>query len=552
MEPESPIKKRFIRNKNKGPKVPPRLPRNQIAINLTDCKFSVIRYVASKVMGWKVIDDDPENFNCDIIWNDTACNQHIMGSLKPYMKINHFPGVHLIARKNFMAYHLNKMKKRFPEHFDFYPETYCLPSDKNILAKEFEGGKKKTFIVKPEAGSQGRGIYLVRKLEDAPLTDNFVVQRYIKNPMTIDGYKFDMRIYVLVTSITPLTIYLYKEGLGRLATEKYSKPTDSNMDDVFKHLTNYSINKFSKKFEYSKDPNMAVTGHKRSLASVKEYIDKNGGNSTKIWDEIKKCVIKLFTSIHPIMKHIYTSSQPDDITGAMCFEILGLDILLTDEGKPLLIEVNHAPSFNSDTPYDFKTKSELLTNMFQMLNISIEERRAIQDHEKKKLEKRLITGKREKTSQEEKDKIRQEYRSRMNEKIKPFIKDFELLTDPSTFTEPYDEMMAYAAQLHRERTGVSNQKPKIIDKEKEQPIKKTPLTNSEKKLRRAQTQIKSKQIVNSINRLYRKNNTTNLEAKENREIQNKKFLKEKEKPKQEVLKTNVVNLELPDMFINFK
>jgi hypothetical protein len=46
-----------------------------------------------------------------------------------------------------------------------------------------------------------------------------VVSHYIMNPLTIDGLKFDLRIYAAVTNLNPLRIYLYNDGLVRFATE---------------------------------------------------------------------------------------------------------------------------------------------------------------------------------------------------------------------------------------------------------------------------------------------------------------------------------------------
>jgi len=56
-----------------------------------------------------------------------------------------------------------------------------------------------------------------------------VVSRYIVNPMLIDGLKFDLRIYVLITSLDPLKIFLYDEGLVRFASQPYNTPTSHDL-----------------------------------------------------------------------------------------------------------------------------------------------------------------------------------------------------------------------------------------------------------------------------------------------------------------------------------
>jgi len=78
-----------------------------------------------------------------------------------------------------------------------------------------------------------------------------IIQKYIENPLLIDGYKFDLRIYVLIGSIDPLRIYLYNDGLARFATEKYESPNRDNYGMNFQHLTNYAINKLNPKFKAS-------------------------------------------------------------------------------------------------------------------------------------------------------------------------------------------------------------------------------------------------------------------------------------------------------------
>ena len=75
--------------------------------------------------------------------------------------------------------------------------------------------------MKPEALSQGRGIFLTKNIEDIMTGYRYVVQTYIKNPLLIDGLKFDLRIYVLLAGTEPLRLYIYEDGLARFATEKY-------------------------------------------------------------------------------------------------------------------------------------------------------------------------------------------------------------------------------------------------------------------------------------------------------------------------------------------
>lgn len=44
--------------------------------------------------------------------------------------------------------------------------------------------------------------------------------------------KFDLRLYVLVLGVEPLRIFLFKDGLARLATNEYSKPSEQNMQNM--------------------------------------------------------------------------------------------------------------------------------------------------------------------------------------------------------------------------------------------------------------------------------------------------------------------------------
>ena len=83
----------------------------------------------------------------------------------------------------------------------------------------------------------------------------------------IDDLKFDLRIYVLITGVDPLRIYMYKDGLARFATCPYQKPHESNLDNLFMHLTNYAINKDSENYIQANGKN-EFESSKRSFLSI--------------------------------------------------------------------------------------------------------------------------------------------------------------------------------------------------------------------------------------------------------------------------------------------
>jgi len=127
-----------------------------------------------------------------------------------------------------------------------------LPHELTLLMKDSENRRegKRYYICKPNASSQGRGIYVTDNIQmilGNKITD-VLVSEYVSNPLLINGKKFDLRIYVAVTSINPLRIYIYEDGLVRFATEKFTLNRDQ-MSNNFVHLTNYSVNKKNEKFE---------------------------------------------------------------------------------------------------------------------------------------------------------------------------------------------------------------------------------------------------------------------------------------------------------------
>ena len=84
----------------------------------------------------------------------------------------------------------------------------------------------------------------------------------------------------------------------------------------------------------------------------------------------------------PHVHHLYRSCQPDDIENSMCFQILGFDIMIDQKLKPYLIEVNQMPSFQTDSPLDYKIKQGVINDCIQLLNLSMKRRKRVMNAKK--------------------------------------------------------------------------------------------------------------------------------------------------------------------------
>jgi tubulin polyglutamylase TTLL6/13 len=84
-------------------------------------------------------------------------------------------------------------------------------------------------------------------------------------------------MYVLLCGVDPLRILIYKEGLARFATDKYTAPIPGNLNNLFMHLTNYAINKNNENFVFNENADDDNIGHKRSLTAILLHIEETEG-----------------------------------------------------------------------------------------------------------------------------------------------------------------------------------------------------------------------------------------------------------------------------------
>ncbi|XP_033627215.1 tubulin polyglutamylase TTLL5-like isoform X2 [Asterias rubens] len=323
----------------------------------TECK--VVRQILQK-HGFHDVHPNSNDFN--LMWTGSHVKPYTLRTFTEFQKINHFPRSYEITRKDRLYKNFQRMQQaKGSRHFDFLPQTFVTPAEYDDLSTAHMK-ERGTWIVKPVASSRGRGISLINNPQHVPMDGNHVVSRYISNPLTIDGFKFDCRLYVAVTSFDPLRAYLYEEGLARFATVQYNH-TNKTIKNVMMHLTNYSLNKRSNDYVRCNDNNIEDYGNKWSFGAMTRYLKKKGkdvkGMLSRIEDVINKTLLcaelPVATACKMFMPH-----------RGNCFELYGFDILLDENLKPWVLEVNLSPSLACDAPIDMKIKSNMVADLFSL------------------------------------------------------------------------------------------------------------------------------------------------------------------------------------------
>ena len=192
-------------------------------------------------------------------WRTGRIEGSDVSALLPHQKVNKFPGVSVLTLKHELWRHYCEMRSAHgTEHFDYMPQTFVLPEEREAweAARRRDAKTTLVWIVKPSNTSRSRGIRLVRaeqseaRSEERSAEERSTEHRsglshgvacaYIHPPLLLDGRKFDVRLFVLVTSWHPLVTYLFEGGIARGAAAAYSLDGDLDSQGTA-HFTNASI-----------------------------------------------------------------------------------------------------------------------------------------------------------------------------------------------------------------------------------------------------------------------------------------------------------------------
>lgn len=340
-----------------------------------------------------------------VIWTDRSVLSKRVADLKPHQRLNHFAGMHCIGRKALLFRRLMRIKRKCaatdnglldvltqmaPLSFSSCTELSAL--ERHMAAPDVLA-RRPFFIVKPNKGCEGRGIRITRSPLDVLSTEErtsageCLIQSYVDRPLLVEGRKFDLRLYVLLTAITQphgstnncdgIHLFVHRRGLVRMCVSTYAAPTDANCALSSTHLTNYAVNKKAPTYRVGSQRDSGepmLDGDKRDFLFLAEFIE----STTELrWADvlrrIHECIVLTMLSGIGVLRREMEgtgATRGHKADGRNCFELLGFDVLLAACGAiPVLMEVNHSPSLACESDFDYSVKRDVLMDTFKLLDV---------------------------------------------------------------------------------------------------------------------------------------------------------------------------------------
>jgi len=271
-------------------------------------------------------------------------------STKDFILVNRFHSTSVkktIKDKIPVSETLNKYSEERGERPSWWPETFpCRNSEEfeqqlpelqaafsRYAAKEEDNNERNTlqgkmWIVKgKQHGAQQIDLFddyqeLEDRMKEMIVEEELLAQKYIEKPLLVDGSKFDLRMYVLVSS--DRKVHLYREGEVKVCATQYSLgSTEKNV-----HITNNKIQKLEKNYDN--------TQHMLSTDDLEGRVARADFHWHTAFGKIKEVAREYFLDVM-----VDTLIEREPTKGS--FYLFGMDVIFDEDLNVYLLEVNHCP-----------------------------------------------------------------------------------------------------------------------------------------------------------------------------------------------------------------
>jgi hypothetical protein len=222
----------------------------------------------------------------------------IVSKLKNFQKINHISGIQEICNKERLAQNLKKIKKHHGHSiFPFEILSYVLPQEYLEFKDAWKTVEKKLWISKLPRASLSRGIQVLSHWSEVPLAELRVIQKYIHEPYLYKNLKVEIRLFVLVTSISPLRVFTFpqnirtKVGLANFTSDPASK------DDLCVHAQDFLVGSSR---ECSRLVTADAYGEERN--SIFDQLMQEGADIPRMLHSMENAIITSLLAAIPVLR----------------------------------------------------------------------------------------------------------------------------------------------------------------------------------------------------------------------------------------------------------
>eukprot|EP00794_Sanderia_malayensis_P020176 gene20176-22151_t len=305
-------------------------------------------------VGYKIRHSSTPPVRWDVMWSFdfpfTPEFTPMLEKLDKHKMVNHLPGLGFITLKVQLA----------TSQLRWIPKAFKMPNDKQALIAEAAKNPKSLWVQKSNAH---RGIKVVNVNGlDLSAKETFV-QLFVKDPLLIDGKKFDIGIYTVITSVDPLRVYIYEEEiLVRFCTTNY-QPLD--VKDVYSYVVGDDYYAPSMMPSLQGYFNHGRFSRKQALFT---YLQNTmGKNTNKLWKDIRKAVRETFIAKQVKIRENFAGYKSTH----NFFELVRIDFVIDAEMNVWLMEVNMSPNLSSSVHRENSVMYEqVLYNAFAMVGIA--------------------------------------------------------------------------------------------------------------------------------------------------------------------------------------
>ena len=310
-----------------------------------------------------------KNWNYNLYWDYPYPNIETINN--KYQLIGKFPDEQINIYNINM--HYNKLKELFPKDFNYIPETYFIPEQIDLIQKKFdkyEFTSNNAWIIKQKEKEEKNDINdninsksigdekkeypkiiksFNKEIQKEKSKGNFVINKYISDPLLINNKKFTLRAFVLVTGFSPLKIYFYRDGYLIFSQNEYYL-NDTNLADSCVHIS--SEKNELKCIKKNKNKKNSTKTYEKSLfeenctiwnfLNFERYCKKNDIDYQHIMEQAKDIIIKTFISLNDEIISKYKTSNDRNM-----FQLFTFDFIIENNLQLYLIDLDKNPKFNS-------------------------------------------------------------------------------------------------------------------------------------------------------------------------------------------------------------